>query len=152
MGTGERVEPPPLAQQLGALDYHLLAGRVRHFLRRDGVRDRLVPAVADLPDRHAHADAIDGGIGGERADGHGHVVAPALGIGDVGEEEGLALVLLQPAAELPADQRMHLGILVDRLVDAEQEPRPVERVEMVAEIRIRALLLSVPGGKRPSTT
>ena len=57
---------------------------------------------------------IDLGRGRERADHHRHVVAAALGVDHVGEQERAALVLRHAAEELPAHQRMQLGVLVDR--------------------------------------
>ena len=92
----------------------------------------------DLLDRRAHADGIDRAVGGDRADHHRHVVFAALAVGDVGEEERLALRLGHAADEFPAHQRMKLRILVDLLGDGDEKALRLERVEMVVEIGIIA--------------
>ena len=79
-----------------------------------GCGDRALPGRVDLVERAAHADAIDLAARRERADHDRDVVAPALGVGHVGEQERLAVLLRDAAAELPAHQRVHLGVLVDR--------------------------------------
>jgi len=43
------------------------------------------------------------------------------------------------AAILPANQWMHFGIFVDRLVDDDQQPGAVQRQNMVVQIGIAAL-------------
>ena len=98
------------------------------------------PGLADLLDRLAHADRVDARRGRERADRHRDVVAPALGVDDVGEEEGAALVLRDAADELPAHERMQLGVLVDRPVDAHEQALRLEVGEVLLEIEPR------PGG------
>ncbi len=101
--------------------------------------DRALPRRADIGNpRHVHADAVDLGRCGIGADHHRQVVAPPLAIDDVGEEERLAVLLGDAAAELPAHQRVHLGVLVDRRVDAIEQPRLVEAVEMLVQVGIRA--------------
>src|SRR6185503_10018166 len=72
----------------------------------------------------------------EGADHHGNAVLPALGIDHVLEQERLAILLRDAAAELPAHQRMHLGVLVDRAIDGHQQARLVERPEVVVKIRV----------------
>ena len=57
---------------------------------------------------------------------------------DVGEQERLALCLVHAADELPAHQRMQLGILVDRPVDREQQAALTQRIEMLVQIAIAA--------------
>ena len=102
--------------------------------RRNRMRDRLDPGVADLRDRPPHADRVDLRRGGQRADRDRHVVAPAAAVDHVGEQERAALILGKPALELPAHQRMQLGVLVDRPVDAHQQAGRLERREMRLEI------------------
>ena len=48
-------------------------------------------------------------------------------------------MLLDAADELPAHQRVQLGVLVDRPVDGEQQPLLLECLEMLMEIGIAAL-------------
>ena len=132
----ERVEAVALAVERVALDDDLLARRVGEFHRRDRVGDRPAPPPTDLVLFHAHADAVDRAIGRERADNDRDVVGPALAVGDVREQERLALGLRDAAAELPADQRMHLGVLVDGLVDPQQQPGLVKRGEMFLKVGI----------------
>ncbi len=105
----------------------------------------MLPAWTDISVAlHVHADAIDGGVRGQRADHHGDVVAPPAGIDDVGEQERLAVLLGDAAAELPAHQRMHLGVLVDRRIDAQQQPGLVETIEMVVQVGIAAITVHHP--------
>src|SRR5205814_9781642 len=62
----------------------------------------------------AHAEAVDLPAGGKRADHHRNVVLAPLAVDDVGEQERLPVPLLDAAAKLPADQRVHFRVLVDR--------------------------------------
>ena len=96
------------------------------------------PARVDLLERAADADAVDFAVGGEPADQHRDVVLAALAVDDVGEQERLAVLLLDAAAELPAHQRVHLGVLVDRPVDRDQQPGLVERADVVVQVGIGA--------------
>ncbi len=106
----------------------------------------MLPARADvLVALHVHADAINRGVRRQRADHHRNVVTPSAGIDDVGEQEGLAVLLGDAAAELPAHQRMHLGVLVDRCIDAQQQPGLVETIEMVVQIGIAAITVHHAG-------
>ena len=70
-------------------------------------------------------------IGSENTDRDRHVEFFALGIDDIGEQEGLAIFLIDSAAKLPADQRMHLGILVDLPIDRNQQTRLIQRLQMI---------------------
>jgi hypothetical protein len=74
----------------------------------------------------------------QRADHDWNVVFAALGVGDVGEDKGAALVLGHAADELPAHQRMQLGVLVDRGVDARDQAGGFEIGEMILEIEAGA--------------
>ena len=80
-----------------------------------------VQARADFLDRAAHADRIDSRRSGQRADDNRHVVTPAVGIDDIGEQKSAALVFGNAAQKLAAHQRMQFGILVDGPVDANQQ-------------------------------
>ena len=102
--------------------------------RRDRMGDRVDPGAADLLDRPAHADGVDLRRCRQRADRDGHVVAPSAAIDDVGEQERAALVLGQSALELPAHQRVQLGVLVDRPVDARHEPLRLKPRQVLLEI------------------
>jgi hypothetical protein len=129
-GTGER----------GRCDHDVVARRTLDDARRHRVCDGVRPARADLVvSRDVHADAVDRGIRGERPDHHGNVVIPPGGIDDVGEQERLAVALGDAAAELPAHQRMHLGVFVDRRIDAPQQARLVETVDVVVQVGVAAL-------------
>ena len=105
-GDGQHVQPLALADEVAALVDHGMARRVGDHARRDGVGDGVVPFGLDLIHRRLHADGIDFAIGGDGADHHGHVVFAAQTIHDIGEQEGLALGLVDAAHELPAHQRM----------------------------------------------
>ena len=105
------------------------------------MRDRLVPGGADLLDRTAHADRIDLRRGRQRAHRHRHVEAAPVGADHIGEQEGAALVLVEAALELPAHQRVKLGVLVDLAVDAHQEPGGIEPRQVLLEVGRRAASL-----------
>jgi hypothetical protein len=96
----------------------------------DGVR----PGRLDLLDRPAHADGVDARRGGERTDRDRNLVAAARCIDHVGEQERAPLLLVEPALELPAHQRMQLGVLIDGAIDAREQPFCLERGEMGLEI------------------
>ena len=96
--------------------------------------DRLHPGGADLIDLAAHADGVDVRRRRQRADHDRDVVLAAFGIGDVGEDKGAALVFRHAADELPAHQRMQLGVFVDRRVDAHDQAGGFEIGQMFLEI------------------
>ena len=102
--------------------------------------DRPHPALVHLLERAAEPDAIDLAVGGEPADQHRDVVLAPLGVDHVGEQERLAVPLGDAAAELPAHQRVHLGVLVDRPVDPDQQAGLVERADVVVQVGIGALV------------
>jgi hypothetical protein len=122
--------------QIVARDHDSLARRCGDGDGRQRMRDRLVPGGVDLFDRAPHADGIDLRGGRQRPDRDRHVEAASVGSDHIGEQEGAALVLVQPALELPAHQRVKLGVLVDLAVDANQESRQV-----LLEVRGRAAAL-----------
>jgi hypothetical protein len=104
------------------------------------VAQAVVPLRADVGERlHAHADAVDLRVGGEAADQHRNVVGPAAAVGHVGEQEGLAVGLRDAAAELPAHQRMHLRVFIDRRVDGGQQAGLVQRGDMLLQIVVGPL-------------
>ncbi len=89
-------------------------------MRRHGRSERLHPGRADFIERSAEADPVDVRIGGKPGDQHGNVVVRTLAVGGFGEQERLALAFGDAAAILPAHQRVHLGVFVDRLVDHDE--------------------------------
>ena len=91
-----------------------------------------------------HADRIDLRRRRERADHDGHVVAPALGVDHVGEQEGAPRALGDAAEELPAHQRVQLGVLVDGAVDAHQQAARFEIGEMGLEVERGPARLVLP--------
>ena len=135
----QRIEPVPFSEQFVALDHDLLTGRGVDPAGRYRLGEGAVPLARNLVDRRPHADAVDRAVGRQRADHHRDVVAPVQAVGHVAEQEGAALVLVQPAAELPAHQRHHLGVLVDRLVHGQQQPGGLEGFEMFLQIGVAAV-------------
>jgi hypothetical protein len=125
--------------ELFAGDDDLVARRVGDDARRQWVLRSLHPARVDLVELAADADAVNLAIRRKPADQHRDVVLAALGVGDVGEQERLAVLLLDAAAELPAHQRVHLGVLVDRAVDADQLAGLFEGTNVVVQIGIGGL-------------
>ena len=142
IGTGRSFSPPFGLAQIVTGDDDLLAARGIGLDRRDRMRDRLHPALADVRDLGAHAERIDFRRRRDRADDHRHVVFAAGRVDDVGEQEGAALGLRDAADELQSDQRMQLGVLVDRMIDPRQQaPRlEVREVLLQVEPRLRGLI------------
>ena len=130
--------------QIVAGDDDLLAARGIGLDRRDRMRDRVHPALADILDRSAHAERIDFGRGRNRAHDHRHVVLSAGGVHDIGEEEGAAFCFGNAADELQPDQRMQLGVLVDRMIDPRQQPPRLEIREVLLEIKPRLRGFAAP--------
>ena len=119
-------------------------GASGHDARRQRVGDGLDPGRADLFERLAEADAVDVAVGGEARDQHRDVEAAALGVGRLGEQERLALRLRDAAAILPAHQRVHLGVFVDRLVDHDQATGARQRQHVLVQIGIAARVRGGP--------
>jgi hypothetical protein len=118
-------------------EHDLLAGRAGHEHRRDGLGDRLLPGRPDGLERgRVHADAVDLGVGGQRAHDDVDVVAASAAVDHVREQEGLARVLRDAAAELPAHQRVQLGVLVYLRVDAVEQPRPVQGLQVLGQVGV----------------
>ena len=138
----QELQPAVRLAQVVAGDDDLLAARGIGLDRRDRMRDRLHPALADILDRGAHAERIDFRRRRDRAHDHRHVVFAAGRVDDIGEQEGAALGLGNAADELQPDQRMQLGVLVDRMIDPRQQPPRLEVGEVLLQIepRLRRLL------------
>ena len=136
----QRRETTARAIERWACDHDVMARRTLDETWRHRVRDGARPARADLVvARDIHADTVDRGIRRERPEHHGDVVMPSGRINDVGEQERLAVALRDTAAELPAHQRMHLGVFVDRRIDAPQQAGLFETVDVVVEVGVAAL-------------
>ena len=138
IGSGMPSSPCPGLSSVLAGDDDLVARRVVDEPRRDRLLRRRDPAGVDLLERAVDADAVDFAVGGEPADQHRDVVLAALAVDHVGEQERLAVLLGDAAAELPAHQRVHLGVLVDRPIDPDQLPGLLERAHVVVQVRIGA--------------
>ena len=107
--------------------------------------DGVHPCRADVLDITAHADRIDLRRGRQRADHDGNVVAPALGVDHVGEQERAPRTFGNAAQELPAHQRVQFGVLVDGPIDAHQQATRFEIGEMQLEVERRPARLVLPG-------
>ena len=143
-GRGDRhrqPQQPARCRERIPGEHLLLAGRRMDPRRRNRIGDRPHPGAADFRDRLPHADGVNVGRSGKRADHDRDIVAPTLGVGDVGEQERSPLVLGNAAQELPAHQRMQLGILVDRPLDAHQQAVGLEIGQVMLEIEPRAAAL-----------
>ncbi len=66
----------------------------------------------------------------------GNVVFAPAPVGDVGEQKGLAILLVEAADELPAHQRMQFEILVDRPVDGAHQAALLQNLQMLVQIAI----------------
>ena len=122
--------------EIVAFDNDLLARRVGHHHRGDHVGHRLGPNRADLVRRMAKPDLVDFGARPHGPDHHRHVVDLAFAVSNVGEQHGPAIRLGDAAAELPAHQRMQFGVLVDRDIDAQQEPGAIQRVQLIMQVHV----------------
>ena len=80
----------------------------------------LSPGRADFVDAAAHSQRIDLRRSRQRADGDGNIVVAAVRVHHIGKKKCAALLLGNPADELPADQRMQFRIFIDGSVDANQ--------------------------------
>jgi len=121
-----------------ALDHDLLAPRRVNRDGRNRIGDGLHPGVADLLDRAPHADGIDFRRGRQRADRHRRVIAPASPVRHMREQKRPPLRLGQAALELPAHQRVQLGVLVDRPVDAPEQAGRLEPCQMLLKVERRS--------------
>ena len=104
------------------------------------MRFRVIPFLLDLFDVAADADPVNLPVGGEDADGDRNVVAAALAVDDVLEQKRLALGLRNTAAELPAHQRMHLAVLVDRPLDADEQALFLQRRDVRVQVGVSGIL------------
>ena len=136
-GTGRRASPPPGRLSSSPVSTTCWQGGDLTLIGAIGPAIARIQASPISADRLPHADRVDFGRGGERADHHRDVVTPALGVGHIGEQEGPPLVLGHAAQELPAHQRVQLGVLVDRPVDAHQKAVGLEIGQMLLEIEPR---------------
>ncbi|MDX1483763.1 MAG: hypothetical protein R3229_04700 [Alphaproteobacteria bacterium] len=64
---------------------------------------------------------------------------PPFAVGDVGEQEGLTVRLIDAAAKLPADQGMHFRILVDGLLDGDEKTVPIQGFDVFPKVTIGAV-------------
>ncbi len=96
----------------------------------------VVPLLLDFLDVTADADAVDFPVGSEDANRDRNVVTAAGAVDDVLEQKRLALGFRNSTAELPAHQRVHLGILVDRPRNADQKAFLLESGDMRVQVRI----------------
>ena len=119
-------------------DHYLLAGGVGHFTRRNRIGNGLDPGRADLVKRLAEADAIYIAVRRQARDQHRYIEATAFGIGRLREQERLAFRLGNAPAILPAHQRVHLGVFVDRLVDNDEQAFARKREHVLVQVGIAA--------------
>ena len=140
----QAVERAAVAVEIVADDHDLLAGRIGDLARRHRIGNGLDPGRADLVERLAEADAVDIAVRRQARDQHRDVEAAAFGIGRLREQERLAFGLGNAAAILPAHQRMHLGVFVDRLVDHDEQPLARKREHVLVQVGIAAWMLRRP--------
>src|SRR6266404_4851464 len=129
------VEPVARLVQGLAGDHDVMAWRLTDNARRDRVLRRLDPAFVDFVEPAADANAIDFPVRGEHTDRDRNVVFALLAVDHVGEQECLAILLLDAAAELPAHQRVHFGVLVDRPVDGDEQAGLIECLDVIVQVR-----------------
>jgi hypothetical protein len=134
----QSVERAAVAVEIVASDHHLLARGIGDLARRQRAGNRLDPGWTDLVERLAEADAVDITVRRQAGDQHRNVEVAALRIGRLGEQECLAFGFGNAAAVLPAHQGMHLGVLVDRFVDHDEQPLARKREHVLVQVGIAA--------------
>ena len=131
----QAIEPLTLTFEI-RVNHDFMTGSVGHLARRNRVGDGMAPDLADILDRGADTNAVDRAIGRECTNGNRQVIFLPARAGDVVEDKRLAVGFGNATTELPAHQRMHFGILIDRLVDGLQQVRLIQRFQMILKIRI----------------
>ena len=120
-GDRELEQPAALDVEVRPLQHHLVDRPGIDDGRFDGMGQRVGPEVGNLVHRALQPNGVHLWRRRQRGHRHRHVVAAAVTVGHVLEQEGLALGLGEAAAELPAHQRVHFRILVDGMPDAQQQ-------------------------------
>ena len=139
IGSGMPSRPLPGLSSALPGDDDLVARRVVDDARLDRMARRARPSARRS--RRARSPCRCGRSRGSppaRRPRPGCRICGLLAVDDVGEQERLAVLLLDAAAELPAHQRVHLGVLVDRAIDGDEQPGLVERAQVVVQVRIAA--------------
>ena len=131
---GQGGEPAAGLRQILAHHHHFLTGGIFDVDGRDGLVHAPRPDIANLLDGDAHPGGVDLGIGCQRPDHYRHVELAPVHALYIGEHEGAALGFVQPALELPAHQRMQLGVLADGPVDLHQQAALFQTAELFVEI------------------
>ena len=103
--------------------------------------DGVDPGGADVLQRLAETGAVDRAVGGKTRDQHGDIETAAFRIRRLREQKGLAVRLSDAPAILPAHQRVHFGVLVDRLVDDLQQALARQRQHMLMQVGIAPFVL-----------
>src|SRR5262249_42282963 len=132
------VQPLAWSIELLTADHDLLTGSTAHDFRLDGGAQRAYPRRPDLIERHAHADAVHLAARRQSRGEDGGIEAGPVAVGRLSEQECLAVLLLDAAAKLPAHQRMHLGVFVDRLVHYDEQPLAREPAHVIVQVGIAA--------------
>ena len=102
---------------------------------RNGVGDRARPGGADFFDRAPHANCINLRRSGERPDYDRNVIVPSMGIDNISEKKGAALIFRNAAQKLPANEWMQLRVFIDRPVDSNEQAIRFELGQMRLEIK-----------------
>ena len=152
----QRREAAAGPRQFLARHDDLLARRGLDEFRWDRVVAVAFTQRSGLLLRSRPCQAVDRGGGRERADDDREVVSlrPER-IDHVGEEKGPPRLLGEAADELPAHERVQLGVLVDRPVDPHEQAALLEARDMLLKIdsnsrRFDCLINTcIGGGRRP---
>src|SRR5579875_755600 len=132
-------QPAPPFERLARID-DLLRRSILDDDRLDRVLERRLPARADLLEGTAHPECVDAPRPGEPADQDRRLVSLPGRVDHIGEQPSLASLLGDAAAVLPADERVHLGVLVDRALDAIEQACFLEGGDVLAQVTVAALL------------
>jgi hypothetical protein len=99
--------------------------------------DGMKPIGTNISRGTAHPDRVDLRGGRQSADDDWNVVAAAIRINNVGKQKGSAIVLVDAAKKLAANQRVQFRIFVDRVVDTNEQTIRFQLGEMGLEIQAR---------------
>jgi hypothetical protein len=92
-----------------------------------------------LQPRYVHPNPVNLPVGGESADNDGDIIVPPLAVDHIRKEKRLAILFSDAAAELPANQRVHFRVFVDRLGDTNEQPGLFESIEVLMKIGMAGL-------------
>ena len=105
---------------------------------RDRVADRLFPFLLDVINGATHAHTVYFTISCQPANQNGCLIFAASAIMNIGKEKCLAFRLFHATLKLPADQRMHLTVFINRSIDFYKQITFTQDCNMLVEVVVGA--------------